>query len=54
MYATETDIQVRIAVMAVIFWNHWKTTWEPAEQDMYVSRDMEAVMPMHQYGTPLV
>lgn len=34
MYATETDIQVKRAVIAVRFCNHWKTDWEPAEQDM--------------------
>ena len=54
MYATEMDIQVKSAVIAVRFWSHWKTTWEPAEQDMKVSKEKEAVMPMHQYGTPLV
>ena len=46
MYANEMDIQVKVAVIAARFWNHWKTTWEPEEQDMYVSREMEAVTPM--------
>ena len=34
MYATEMDVQVKSAVIAVAFWNHTKTAWEPAEQDM--------------------
>lgn len=48
MYATETDIHVKSADIAVRFWNHWKTTSEPAEQDMKDSRETEAVMPTHQ------
>ena len=46
MYATEMEIQVKSAVIAVRFWNHWKTAWEPEEQDMYVNREMAAVEPM--------
>ena len=48
MYAKEMDIQVKIAVIATRSWNHWKTSWEPAEQDIKVSRETEAVTAMHQ------
>lgn len=45
--------QVKRPAMVVRFWNHSKTTLAPAEQDMKVNREMEAVMQTQKYGTPL-
>ena len=40
------DIQVKRLAIVTRFWNQVNTVEEPAEQDMYVRREMDAVMPM--------
>ena len=49
----EMDIQLKREAMVAIFWNQMKTRVEPAEEDMYVNRLIEAVTRTQYIGTPL-
>ena len=47
------ETQVKRVEMVVKFWNHSKALLDPADPaERYVKAEMDAVMAMHQYGTP--
>ena len=46
-------IQVHRLAMVVRFWNHLKTVADPEEQLRYVRSEIDAVIAMQKYGTPL-